>query len=98
MSELCAGASTAANRADEARQGRREAAISATNHGHNFRMGKGRASSTQRVADGVLLRSRAAPPASESSGRFARLLAEAGWITGAVAAVALFAVLVTFSG
>ena len=54
-------------------------------------------SSAQRAADGVWLRSRGAPAGSEGDDRFGRLLSEAGWIVGAVAAVALFAMLVTFS-
>ena len=43
------------------------------------------------------MRSRDSAPLTDSSGRFARLLAEAGWIVGAVAAVALLATLATFS-
>ena len=53
--------------------------------------------SAQRAADGVWLRSRDAAVGSEGDDRFGRLLSEAGWIVGAVAAVALFAILVTFS-
>jgi S-DNA-T family DNA segregation ATPase FtsK/SpoIIIE len=61
-------------------------------------MGRGRANSSgQRVADGVLLRSRDSAPLADTSGRLARLLAEAGWIVGAVTAVALLATLATFS-
>ncbi len=54
-------------------------------------------SGAQRAADGVWLRSRDAAPRSEGDDRFGRLLSEAGWIVGAVAAVALFAVLASFS-
>ncbi|HYM48751.1 MAG TPA: DNA translocase FtsK 4TM domain-containing protein, partial [Burkholderiaceae bacterium] len=43
------------------------------------------------------MRSRTAAPVAEGNGRLAQLLAEAGWIVGAVAAVALFAMLATFS-
>ena len=53
--------------------------------------------SAQRAADGVWLRSRDTAAGSEGDDRFGRLLSEAGWIVGAVAAVALFAMLVTFS-
>ena len=54
-------------------------------------------SSTRRAADGVWLRSRDPAPRSEGDDRFGRLLSEAAWIVGAVAAVALFAMLATFS-
>ncbi len=54
--------------------------------------GGGRA---QRAADGVWVRSRAT--AAEGNSRLARLLAEAGWIVGAVAAIAMFAMLASFS-
>ncbi len=54
-------------------------------------------SSAQRAADGVWLRSRDATGGSGGDDRFGRLLSEAGWIVGAVAAVALFAMLATFS-
>ena len=53
--------------------------------------------SAQRAADGVWLRSRDTPAGSEGDDRFGRLLSEAGWIVGAVVAVALFAVFATFS-
>jgi len=53
--------------------------------------------SAQRAADGVWLRSRDTPVGSEGDDRFGRLLSEAGWIVGAVVAVALFAVFATFS-
>jgi DNA segregation ATPase FtsK/SpoIIIE, S-DNA-T family len=45
---------------------------------------------------GAWVRQRGVPPA-ESEGRLARLLAEARWIVGAVAAIALLAVLLTYS-
>ena len=54
-------------------------------------------SGAQRAADGVWRRPRDAAPRSEGDDRFGRLLSEAGWIVGAVAAVALFAVLASFS-
>ncbi|MGZ9060145.1 MAG: DNA translocase FtsK 4TM domain-containing protein, partial [Burkholderiaceae bacterium] len=54
-------------------------------------------SSAQRAADGVWLRPRDAAPRSEGDDRLGRLLSEAAWIVGAVAAVALFAMLATFS-
>ncbi|MBA2411911.1 MAG: DNA translocase FtsK 4TM domain-containing protein [Burkholderiaceae bacterium] len=59
---------------------------------------KGRAgSSVQRTADGAWVRSRGSESAVEGTDRLGRLLAEAGWIVGAVAAVALFAMLASFS-
>ena len=59
---------------------------------------RGKASGqVQRTVDGAWVRSRTAAPTSEGDDRLARLLAEAGWIVGAVAAVALFAMLATFS-
>ena len=54
-------------------------------------------SNAQRAADGVWVRARDAAPRSEGNDRFGQLLAEAGWIVGAVVAVALFAMLVSFS-
>ncbi len=53
--------------------------------------------SAQRAADGVWVRSRASATPTEGDDRFGRLLSEAVWIVGAVVAVALFAMLASFS-
>ncbi len=58
---------------------------------------RGRTGSEQRAVDGVWSRANASPPIVDGHGRLARLLAEAGWIVGAVAAIALFAMLISFS-
>ncbi|MEP6609461.1 MAG: DNA translocase FtsK 4TM domain-containing protein [Burkholderiaceae bacterium] len=59
---------------------------------------RGRASSgAQRGSDGVWVRSRGAGATDEGDDRLARLLAEAGWIIGAVAAISLFAILASFN-
>ena len=58
---------------------------------------RAKAGSNARAADGVWVRARDAAPRSEGNDRFGQLLAEAGWIVGAVVAVALFAMLASFS-
>ena len=58
---------------------------------------RAKAGSNARRAAGVWVRARDAAPRSEGNDRFGQLLAEAGWIVGAVVAVALFAMLASFS-